>query len=95
MATSLATMVAILIAHYRFRGKQLLLSLSVLPLIVPYIVLGIASLCSSCPDYSSIPVGEPSHDRCSITMKGHSPHFLMSPTETSAGETEKASPALG
>jgi spermidine/putrescine transport system permease protein len=44
IATTLATMVAILVTRYRFRGKELLLSLSVLPLIVPYIVLGIALL---------------------------------------------------
>jgi spermidine/putrescine transport system permease protein len=44
VATILATMVAILIARYTFRGKQLLLSLSVLPLIVPYIVLAVALL---------------------------------------------------
>ena len=44
IATLLATMVAILIARFTFRGKQLLLSLSVLPLIVPYIVLAVALL---------------------------------------------------
>ena len=40
----LATMVAILVARYSFRGKQLLVSISVLPLIVPYIVLAVALL---------------------------------------------------
>jgi spermidine/putrescine transport system permease protein len=44
MATLLATMVAVLISRYSFRGKQVLLSISLLPLIVPYIVLGIALL---------------------------------------------------
>ncbi len=44
IATLLATLLAILVARYSFRGKQLLLSLSLLPLIVPYIVLGIALL---------------------------------------------------
>jgi spermidine/putrescine transport system permease protein len=44
VATFLATMVAILIARYSFRGKALLLSLSTLPLIVPYIVLAVALL---------------------------------------------------
>ena len=44
VATALATMVAVLVARYRFRGKALLLSLSLLPLIVPYIVLGVALL---------------------------------------------------
>jgi spermidine/putrescine transport system permease protein len=44
VATILATMIAILIARYSFRGKALLLSLSTLPLIVPYIVLAVALL---------------------------------------------------
>ena len=44
VATILATMVAVLITRYQFRGRALLLSLSLLPLIVPYIVLGIALL---------------------------------------------------
>jgi spermidine/putrescine transport system permease protein len=44
IATILATMVAILIARYQFRGKVLLLSLATLPLIVPYIVLAVALL---------------------------------------------------
>jgi spermidine/putrescine transport system permease protein len=44
MATALATMVALLIARYRFRGKSLLLGLAMLPLIVPYLVLGVALL---------------------------------------------------
>lgn len=44
VATVLATMTGILIARYRFRGKQILLSLSLLPLIVPYIVLAVALL---------------------------------------------------
>jgi spermidine/putrescine transport system permease protein len=44
MATILATMIGVLVARYRFRGKQFLLSLSLLPLIVPYIVLAVALL---------------------------------------------------
>jgi spermidine/putrescine transport system permease protein len=44
VATLLATMVAILVARYSFRGKQLLVALSALPLIVPYIVLAVALL---------------------------------------------------
>ena len=44
VATALATMIAVLVARFSFRGKQVLLSLSLLPLIVPYIVLGIALL---------------------------------------------------
>lgn len=44
VATALATMVAILIARYSFRGKRLLMSLAVLPLIVPYVVLAVALL---------------------------------------------------
>lgn len=44
VATALAAMVAILAARYRFRGKGALLSLSLLPLIVPYVVLGVALL---------------------------------------------------
>ncbi len=42
--TALATMVAILIARYDFRGKTALLAISTLPLIVPYIVLAVALL---------------------------------------------------
>jgi spermidine/putrescine transport system permease protein len=37
-------MIAILIARYSFRGKRVLVALSVLPLIVPYIVLAVALL---------------------------------------------------
>ena len=44
VATALAAMVAVLAVRYRFRGKALLLSLAVLPLIVPYVVLGVALL---------------------------------------------------
>lgn len=44
VATTLATMAAILIARYEFRGKRLLMAIAALPLIVPYIVLGVALL---------------------------------------------------
>jgi spermidine/putrescine transport system permease protein len=43
-ATALATAVAILAVRFRFPGKRLLLGLAVLPLIVPYVVLGVALL---------------------------------------------------
>lgn len=44
VTTALATMVSILIARYDFRGKSVLLAISTLPLIVPYIVLAVALL---------------------------------------------------
>jgi spermidine/putrescine transport system permease protein len=44
VATILGTMVALLMARYQFRTKNLLLALAVLPLIVPFIVLGVALL---------------------------------------------------
>ncbi len=43
-ATILGTMVSILMMRYQFRGKGFLVALSVLPLIVPYVVLGVALL---------------------------------------------------
>jgi spermidine/putrescine transport system permease protein len=43
-ATVLGTMVALLATRYQFRGKNLLLALTVLPLIVPFIVLAVALL---------------------------------------------------
>lgn len=43
-ATILGAMVSILIMRYQFRGKNLLLALAALPLIVPYVVLGVALL---------------------------------------------------
>lgn len=43
-ATALGTMIALLMARFEFRGKGLLASLAVLPLIVPYVVLGVALL---------------------------------------------------
>jgi spermidine/putrescine transport system permease protein len=43
-ATLLGTMVSILMLRYKFRGQTLLVALSVLPLIVPYVVLGVALL---------------------------------------------------
>lgn len=43
-ATALGTCVALLVARYQFRSKNLLLALAVLPLIVPFIVLGVALL---------------------------------------------------
>jgi spermidine/putrescine transport system permease protein len=44
VATMLGTMVSILMLRYRFRSQSLLVALAVLPLIVPYIVLGVALL---------------------------------------------------
>ena len=43
-ATILGTMVSILMLRYKFRGQNILIALAVLPLIVPYIVLGVALL---------------------------------------------------
>jgi spermidine/putrescine transport system permease protein len=43
-ATLLGTAVAVLFLRYQFRSKNLLLVLAVLPLIVPFIVLGVALL---------------------------------------------------
>lgn len=44
VATMLGTMVSVLYLRYQFRGKNLLIGLAVLPLIVPYIVLAVALL---------------------------------------------------
>ncbi len=44
VATALGTMVAILMSRYQFRAKQVLVALAVLPLIVPFVVLGVALL---------------------------------------------------
>jgi spermidine/putrescine transport system permease protein len=44
LATVLGTMVALLVMRYEFRSKWLLVSLAVLPLVVPFIVLGVALL---------------------------------------------------
>lgn len=43
-ATALGTMVALLAARYQFRSKNLLMALAVLPLVVPFVVLGVALL---------------------------------------------------
>lgn len=43
-ATVLGTMVSILMLRYKFRAQNLLVGLAVLPLIVPYVVLGVALL---------------------------------------------------
>ena len=43
-ATLLGTMVSILMLRYRFRGQRLLVALAVLPLVVPYVVLGVSLL---------------------------------------------------
>lgn len=44
VATLLGTCVALLASRYQFRGKNFLLALAALPLIVPFIVLGVALL---------------------------------------------------
>jgi len=44
VATVLGTMVALLVGRFEFRGKVLLVALAVLPLIVPFVVLGVALL---------------------------------------------------
>jgi len=44
VATALGTMVALLALRYQFRSKRLLIALAILPLIVPFIVLGVALL---------------------------------------------------
>jgi len=44
VSTFLGTMVSLLYLRYQFRAKKLLLTLAVLPLIVPYIVLAVALL---------------------------------------------------
>jgi spermidine/putrescine transport system permease protein len=43
-ATLLGSMIAILLSRFRFRGKEALMGLAVMPLIVPYVVLGVALL---------------------------------------------------
>jgi spermidine/putrescine transport system permease protein len=44
VATALGTMVGILLSRFEFRGKGLLTGIAILPLIVPYVVLGVALL---------------------------------------------------
>lgn len=44
VATMLATMLAILVTRFQFRGKPVVLGLAFLPLVVPYLVLGVALL---------------------------------------------------
>jgi spermidine/putrescine transport system permease protein len=44
LATVLGTMIGILLSRFEFRGKGLLTGLAILPLIVPYVVLGVALL---------------------------------------------------
>jgi spermidine/putrescine transport system permease protein len=44
VATALGTMVAVLLSRFRFRGRDALTGLAMLPLIVPYVVLAVALL---------------------------------------------------
>ena len=43
-ATIVGTMVAVLVSRFQFRGRGLLTGLAILPLLVPYVVLGVAFL---------------------------------------------------
>ena len=43
-ATTLGTAIAILLSRFDFRGKSALTGLAILPLLIPYIVLGVAML---------------------------------------------------
>lgn len=43
-ATLFGTMVSILMLRYKFRGQNILVGLAVLPLVIPYVVLGVALL---------------------------------------------------
>jgi spermidine/putrescine transport system permease protein len=43
-ATILGTMVSLLMLRYKFRAQSIIVALAVLPLIVPYVVLGVALL---------------------------------------------------
>jgi len=42
LATALGSMVAVAVLRFRFRGRSLLLALAGLPLIVPFVVMGVA-----------------------------------------------------
>jgi spermidine/putrescine transport system permease protein len=44
IATVLGTMIALLLSRFEFRGKGFLTSLAILPLLVPYFILGVALL---------------------------------------------------
>jgi spermidine/putrescine transport system permease protein len=44
VATVLGTMVALLLSRFEFRGKGLLTSLAIMPLLIPYFILGVALL---------------------------------------------------
>jgi spermidine/putrescine transport system permease protein len=43
-ATALGTVIALLLSRFEFRGKGLLTSLAILPLLIPYFILGVALL---------------------------------------------------
>lgn len=42
LATALGSMVAVAVLRFRFRGRRLLLALAALPLVVPFVVMGVA-----------------------------------------------------
>ena len=44
VATAIGTMLAILLSRFQFRGRGLLTSLAVMPLLIPYVVLAVALL---------------------------------------------------
>jgi len=44
VATTLGTMAALALARYRFPGRTLFLAISSMPLVIPYVVLGVALL---------------------------------------------------
>lgn len=44
LATALGALLAVAVTRFQFRGKGLLLALTALPLIIPYIVIGVALL---------------------------------------------------
>jgi spermidine/putrescine transport system permease protein len=44
IATTLGSVIALLLVRFQFRGRALLAGLALLPLIVPYVVLGVAML---------------------------------------------------
>src|SRR5690606_4174141 len=43
-STALGTMAAVALTHFRFPGRELFLALNALPLVIPYVVLGVALL---------------------------------------------------
>jgi spermidine/putrescine transport system permease protein len=44
VSTVLGTMAAVAVSHFRFPGRRLFLAINALPLVIPYVVLGVALL---------------------------------------------------